>query len=411
MYESRVKNTCGIEGEIGEKMSDLHKEHIMDLWHVLFGNGETDEFDISKLIYGLNSYQRLKSSSEIQKAFGIEACHLSVNAVPPGMKKLIVTGQLGGKVVKSKAAASTGGNNGRKPGRPPITVVLSSASSLSAAVTVPTATHNLDNSKTDSIVCLNCSDSYDTKNDLVCDQCNRRCHFGCAVPSLSRVPEGNWSCQECTGSIISSNINGKKIRENEECDQRIYDRISINTKKDCYVCNLCRKQFNSLVEYQYHVKFVCLKEGSAVNKKHVNKSTTLRKTEHDDSRKLDSNVGSKKSKYTNSENCDERSDNISDVICYPNNSNSSSSSSSKEVNIDDRGKKMKHCHSDLDHPRLSETHYRDTKFHLESDRNMNKYMSENARKSFLYHNYRKNWLSNPITSFALCSIGRNFMLG
>jgi hypothetical protein len=32
MYESRVINTSGIEGEIGEKMSDLHKEDIMDRW-------------------------------------------------------------------------------------------------------------------------------------------------------------------------------------------------------------------------------------------------------------------------------------------------------------------------------------------------------------------------------------------
>lgn len=32
MFETRVKNTRGIEGEIGEKMSDLHKEGIMDHW-------------------------------------------------------------------------------------------------------------------------------------------------------------------------------------------------------------------------------------------------------------------------------------------------------------------------------------------------------------------------------------------
>jgi hypothetical protein len=344
---------------------------------VLFGNGETDEFDISRLIYGLNSYQRLKSSLEIQRAFGIEAYHLSGNAVPPGMQKVIVTGQLGGKVVKSKTVASAiaSVSNGRKPGRPS-SVALSSSSS-SATVTLPAAANSLsDDDQTDSIVCLICGDSCNNMKILRCDLCNRQCHLSCTTSSLFRTHEGNSFCQECSDSIATSNINGEIIGENEDCKQRIGNSSSFNAKIDYHTCDSCSKQFNSLVGYQYHVEHICLRDEESINEKQLDKSQIIRKAEQVKIRSVVSNGGNVLSKHSSNRRCDEMNNG--------------------------RSEKAGTNYLELDHLHLppSSSQYENT----------DKYMSEGARKSILYRNHKMNWLCNPLISLALSSSGRNAVI-
>lgn len=322
---------------------------------MLFGNGETDEFDISRLIYGLNSYQRLKASSEIQSAFGIEAHHLSVNAVPPGMKKVIVTRQLGGKVVKSKIvpSATATSNNGRKPGRPP-SVALTSSSSSTAA------THSLlDDDETDSIVCLNCGDS-------------------CTNSSLSKVPEEKRFCEKCTNSIKTSDC-GEIIGESEDYNRRGRIDNSSSSNANYHICKLCRKQFNSLAGCQYHIEYVCLGDEKAVDEKQLDRSQIIRKADHEKNRTVVNDGGNLLSKHTGTSRYDEQ---------YSRHNENNNNRREESVRND----------PELDHPR-----------HAHSSapwENMNRYMSENARKSILYRNHKMNWLSNPLISLALCSSGK-----
>lgn len=325
---------------------------------MLFGNGETDEFDISRLIYGLNSYQRLKASSEIQSAFGIEAHHLSVNAVPPGMKKVIVTRQLGGKMVKSKivASATATSNNGRKPGRPPSVALTSTSSSAAAAHSL------LDDDETDSIVCLNCGDS-------------------CTNSSLSRVSEEKYFCEKCTNSVTTSDC-GEMIGENEDYNRRgrIDDGSSSNAKRDHHICKSCRKQFNSLAGCQYHVEYVCLGDE---RKKELDRSQIIRKSDHEKNRTVVNDDGNFISKHTGTSRYDEQ---------Y----------SGHNENFNNRREESLRNDPELDHPRLA---------HSSAPwENMNRYMSENTRKSILYRNRKMNWLSNPLISLAFCSSGKQAMI-
>jgi hypothetical protein len=145
---------------------------------------------------------------------------------------------------------------------------------------------------------------------------------------------------------------------------------------DYHTCKLCKKQFNSLVGYQYHAEYSCLRDEESVNEKQIDKSQIIRKAEQVQSRSVGSNGGNILSKHSS----DRRFDGI-------NNSHSEKTGTN---------------YLGLNPLRLppSSAQYE----------NIDKYMSERARKSIIYRNHKMNWLSNPLISLALSSSGRNTML-
>jgi hypothetical protein len=106
MREVRVKNMAGINGEIGDEMSALYRCRVTDSWQILFGNCDTEVYDVTKLIYGFNLYHKAKVSPDLQKLCGIELAQLNSNCVPPGMKKVVVAGQPNSKSSKTQKLSS-----------------------------------------------------------------------------------------------------------------------------------------------------------------------------------------------------------------------------------------------------------------------------------------------------------------
>ena len=107
MREVRVKNIAGIGGEIGDEMSALYRDSIRDSWQILFGNFDTEVYDVTKLIYGFNLYHKVKLSAELQKLYGIESAQMNSNCIPPGMRKVAVAGQLSSKSSKTQKLHSS----------------------------------------------------------------------------------------------------------------------------------------------------------------------------------------------------------------------------------------------------------------------------------------------------------------
>lgn len=106
MREVRVKNIAGINGEIGDEMSALYRSRVADSWQILFGNSDTEVYDVTKLIYGFNLYHKAKLSTDLQKIYGIESGLLNPNCVPPGMKRIVVAGQPISKSSKTQKLSS-----------------------------------------------------------------------------------------------------------------------------------------------------------------------------------------------------------------------------------------------------------------------------------------------------------------
>jgi hypothetical protein len=106
MREVRVKNMAGINGEIGDEMAALYRCRVTDSWQILFGNCDTEVYDVTKLIYGFNLYHKAKLSPDLQKLCGIEIGQLNSNCVPPGMKKMVVAGQPNSKSSKTQKLSS-----------------------------------------------------------------------------------------------------------------------------------------------------------------------------------------------------------------------------------------------------------------------------------------------------------------
>lgn len=107
MREVRVKNIAGIAGEIGDEMSALYRDGVMDSWHILFGNSETEVYDVTKLIHGLIMYHKVKLSTDLQLIYGVEPTQLNPSSVPPGMRKRLVAGHPSAKSSKLHRLSAT----------------------------------------------------------------------------------------------------------------------------------------------------------------------------------------------------------------------------------------------------------------------------------------------------------------
>ena len=53
------------------------------------------------------------------------------------------------------------------------------------------------------LMCSVCSRPDDEPNMLVCDNCKKGYHIYCLHPKLDKIPEGDWSCTECTAAQSS----------------------------------------------------------------------------------------------------------------------------------------------------------------------------------------------------------------
>ena len=217
MREVRVKNVTGIPGEIGDEMSALYKDGLMDNWHILFGNSETEIYDVTMLIQGLNMYQKVKLSADLQLAYGIEASQLMSSSVPPGMRKKIIVGQsaktakLPKQPVNPNGVDSAAGksDSGKRESSNLIPSSIPTAGSHSDGTysqsnmpTAPSSSHHRSISQStdsrtvcdgDSQVCCMCDRLYSTS-----------LHAGNKAHSLSI--DGYAYCGRCSAAIAAVNV-------------------------------------------------------------------------------------------------------------------------------------------------------------------------------------------------------------
>lgn len=210
LREERIKNVTGIPGEIGDEMSALYKGDIMDKWHILFGNSETEIYDVTRLIQGLNMYQKVKLSADLQATYGVEAFQLMSSSVPPGMRKKLLGGH-SGKSAKLQKQAANPSHNVVDPaiGNPDTAKKeypnwISSSDGTRTKLYMPTApssSHQFMSQFPDSINCRIESDG----DSIVCCMCDRLystpTHAGNKVHSLSA--EGYAYCGRCSAAIAA----------------------------------------------------------------------------------------------------------------------------------------------------------------------------------------------------------------
>ena len=214
MREVRVKNLTGIPGEIGDEMSALYKGGLMDNWHILFGNSETEIYDVTMLIQGLNMYQKVKVSADLQLTYGVEASQLMSSSVPPGMRKRIIAGQSAKTVrlprqpvnpnVVDSAAGKSDGGKGESSNWPSSSIPTAASHSggtfiQSIMPTAPSSSHHRSVSQStdsrtvsdgDSQVCCMCDRLYSTSM-----------HSGNKAHSLS--VDGYAYCGRCSAAVAA----------------------------------------------------------------------------------------------------------------------------------------------------------------------------------------------------------------
>ena len=235
-----MKNIAGIIGEIGDEMSALYADHITDIWQILFGNGDIEEYDVSRLIYGLNLYKKIKSSSETQRMFGIDSTQLTANAAPPGIRKKVVAGQPGGKCWKLQkqspisgiARDSGGGQSRRQSGLNPFPATATVAGGTGEADGFS------DREGTDRMLpallspidpfpskCSSQLDSTSEKRPTLfsnCNLCIHSSHYGKSnfdsqiCLDTFTTSQGVVYCKSCASSVILLALNGSKMMDENE---------------------------------------------------------------------------------------------------------------------------------------------------------------------------------------------------
>ena len=260
MREVRVKNIAGIIGEIGDEMSALYADHITDNWQILFGNGDIEEYDVSRLIYGLNLYQKIKSSSETQRMFGIDPTQLTANAAPPGIRKKVVAGQPGGKCWKlqrqspsSEIARDSGGGSRRQSGLNPFPATANAAVA-GGTREADGVTATVDNNDRDGADChppvlsftidpfpSSSSSQLDSASDrrpTLFSNCNLCIHSSLYGKSnldsqicedTFTTQQGTVYCKSCASSAILLALNGAKMINDNVRTGRLDVRVEIDT--------------------------------------------------------------------------------------------------------------------------------------------------------------------------------------
>ena len=236
MREVRVKNMAGINGEIGDEMSALYRSRVTDSWQILFGNRDTEIYDVTKLIYGFNLYHKAKLSTDLQKSYGIESGQLNSNCVPPGMKKIIVAGQPSSKSSKTQKLSSPAhaevngacikylGSKGQVND-----IFTSAAASSKAVISVNSAdvrantSLNPGNLSSSQSIASNTNTAHLTSSKLQCRICGIYRSPSSVTDSSDKAPptpsadnpfiteDGCYYCETCLRATLSLSLSGQSF--------------------------------------------------------------------------------------------------------------------------------------------------------------------------------------------------------
>ncbi|KAJ8714265.1 hypothetical protein PYW08_007885 [Mythimna loreyi] len=86
--------------------------------------------------------------------------------------------------------------------------------------------------------CRLCRRKTDPDNMLLCDGCNKGHHLYCLKPKLTKVPEGDWFCDQCKPKERTPRKR-RKLFSDDDIEEELDNSESESLQVDCGVCGSC----------------------------------------------------------------------------------------------------------------------------------------------------------------------------